>query len=104
MRLSQITEAISPEQIRSVLDSPDPAAGAKALLRAQADLSRRPDMAQRTADMVAQVDRVAVIRDQKRLRTELEKILWAWLLSLGGLTTGTPTERTGKGVAYRRSR
>lgn len=67
MRLSQISEAISPDNIRSVLDSPDPAAAARTLLRAQADLSRRPDMAQRTADMVAQVDRVAVIRDPVRL-------------------------------------
>lgn len=101
MRISELMEAITTDQINAALDSTDPARASLALLHSQVNTARDRDAEQKKADMRAEIARVAVIRDQARLRKELERILWKWKLSLDGMFTGTQTVRTKKGTGYR---
>jgi hypothetical protein len=93
MRIKEIIEAINADQIGSVAglrNIQDARTAALAVLHSQtASPKKRADM--RDEIMAAGTT------------DQLMKILWKWKLSLdGGMTLGTPTVRTGKGIGYAR--
>ena len=99
MLIREIVESFGQEEISAALSHADPAAQSAAVLRL---LHSQTTSDKKRADMRDEVARVAVIRDGKKRTEELSKILYKWMLSLGGLPTGIQTSKGRKGIGYSR--
>lgn len=99
MLIREIVESFGQDEINAALSHADPAAQSSAVVRL---LHSQTTNDKKRADMRDEVARIAVIKDSKRRTDELSKILYKWMLSLGGLPTGTKTTKGRKGLGYSR--